>query len=102
LAACAALALAAAPAGAAVRLTIPTAERRAAEFAARTCANDKHCSRSGVSSCRRQSPHIVFCRIHLGRKTGAQGRYECSRLIRLAIEPKTHRVPVTGVGRWQC
>ena len=99
---CAALAALAAPAAAAVRLDVPTAERRAAEFAERTCANDKSCAGSGVSNCRRQSPHIVLCRIYLRRHTRAQGRYECSRLARFAIDPKTRRVPVTGVGRWHC
>ena len=102
LAVCAALAVFATPASSAVRLAVPDAEHKAEVFAEHTCANDKHCIRSGVSNCSRQTPHIVFCRIFLRRKTPAQGHYECSRLARLAIDPKTHRVPITGLGRWQC
>jgi hypothetical protein len=86
----------------AVRLTIPRASERATEFARHTCANDRHCVASGVRNCRRHSRRIVFCRTYLRRDTNVQGSYRCTRLIRLALDPKTHRVPVTGVGRWSC
>jgi hypothetical protein len=102
LATCVALTVLAGSAWSAVRLTIPVAEGKALVFAEHTCANDEHCGKAGVSDCNRQSPHIVLCRIFLRRKTPVQGKYECTRLIRLAIEPKSHRVPVTGVGRWHC
>jgi hypothetical protein len=102
LATAAILAVLACSAFGAVRLTIPVATKRATDFAARTCASDHRCIGSGVTNCRRQSPHIVFCRTYLKRNTRVQGGYECTRLIRLAIDPKTHRVPVTGVGRWDC
>jgi hypothetical protein len=101
LATCATLALLACPAAATV-LTIPRASERATDFAKRTCANDRHCVDSGAGNCRRHSPHIVFCRTYLRRDTKVQGSYRCSRLVRLALDPKTHRVPVTGVGRWSC
>jgi len=89
-------------AGAAVELTIPAAREKASRFAERTCAQDRSCVRHGVLNCRRETDHIVFCRISLRRHTQAQGRYSCNRLIRLAIDPKTRRVPVTGLGRWHC
>jgi hypothetical protein len=101
LATCATLALLAGPALGAV-LAVPRASERAADFAKRTCANDRHCIESGVSNCRRHTPHIVFCRTYLRRDTRIQGSYKCSRLVRLALDPKTHRVPVTGVSRWAC
>jgi hypothetical protein len=55
-----------------------------------------------VLNCRRDAPRVAFCRIFLQRHTKAQGRYTCNRLIRLSMDPKTHRIPVTGLGRWHC
>ena len=45
---------------------------------------------------------MALCRIFDVRKTRVQGRYECSRLIRVALDPANGRVPVTGLGRWHC
>lgn len=95
-------AIAAPLASAAVKLTIPAAREKSATFAKHTCAHDDSCVGNGVLNCRRHSLHIVFCRIYLRRDTKVQGGYRCDRLIRLGIDPKTHRVPVTGLGRWHC
>ena len=85
----------------ATSLRIPVAERKAVEFAKRTCHRDVNCVRSGVRNCRRDKPRVVFCRIFIRRDTAHQGRYECTRLIRLApASARTARV--TGVGSWSC
>jgi hypothetical protein len=89
-------------AAAADQLAISRAKERAAKFAESTCAHDKSCARAGVKSCRRQGPHIVLCRIFDHRKTEAQGRFVCTRLVRLALDTRTHHVPVTGVSNWDC
>lgn len=86
----------------AARLPISVAKERSAAFAKRTCAHDESCVESGVLNCRRQSRHIVLCRIFDRRRTEAQGGFVCSRLIRLALNPRSHRVPVTGISRWNC
>lgn len=98
---CAALML---PAGVAVarKLPIPVARKQAASFAKRTCTRDDSCIRSGVSNCRRQRARVVLCRIFLKRKTDVQGRYRCTRLVRLSLIPRTRHAKVTGVGRWRC
>ena len=96
------LALFAPLASAAATLTIPAAREKSAQFAERTCAQDQSCIRNGVLNCRRDAPRVAFCRIFLQRHTQAQGRYTCNRLIRLSMDPKTHRIPVTGLGRWHC
>jgi hypothetical protein len=98
---CAALAAIAGPA-AALKLPVERAEQRSLDFAERTCARDKHCVRAGVLNCRRQSPKVVLCRIFDERRTQVQGRYRCERLIRLSLDPRTRRLPVTGLGSWHC
>jgi hypothetical protein len=98
----AAAALLAGPAGAALRLTIPAAEQRSENFAKSTCDRDRHCIRYGVMNCRREGLRVVFCRIFDERHTEIQGRYRCHRLIRLGLNPKTRRIPVTGLGDWHC
>jgi hypothetical protein len=85
-----------------VKLSIDAAAERSARFAERTCDRDRHCIRHGVLNCKRQSRRVVLCRVFDERKTHVQGRYECSRLIRVALDPASGRVPVTGLGRWQC
>jgi hypothetical protein len=90
------------PAAAAIKLSIRDAENKSLTFAKNTCARDKLCDDYGVLNCRRQSLHVVLCRIFDERHTEAQGRYRCDRLVRLAIDPDTHRIPVTGLGRWHC
>jgi hypothetical protein len=102
LAGAAVLVLAAPAAEAKVKLTIPAARDKAAAFAANTCAHDKACARSGVRGCRRQSDHIVLCRIFDHRKTDEQGNFVCTRLVRVALKPPSHRVAVTGVSNWSC
>jgi hypothetical protein len=99
------LATLALPAGSALagsKLSIDAAAERSARFAERTCDRDRNCVRNGVLNCKRQGRRVVLCRIFDERKTRAQGRYECSRLIRVALDPASGRVPVTGLGRWQC
>jgi hypothetical protein len=101
LALCATLGALAAPVMA-LTLTIDRAGDRALDFAERTCTRDKHCVRSGVRNCRRQGRHIALCRIFDERKTRVQARYRCERLIRMTLDPRTSRLPVTGLGRWHC
>lgn len=83
-------------------LSIPRARDRAEAFAARTCAHDDSCARSGVQGCHRQSDRVVICRIYDHRKTEAQGNFLCTRLVRLGYDRRTGRVPVTGVSDWSC
>ena len=87
---------------AAPKLSIDSATERSERFAERICDRDRNCIRHGVLNCNRQSPRVVLCRIFDERDTRVQGRYECSRLIRVALDPASGRVPVTGLGRWQC
>jgi hypothetical protein len=101
-AALATLSVLAMPAGAAGDLSISAAAEKSAVFAEHTCAHDDQCVGHSVSNCYRQRPRVVFCRIVIRRHTDAQGKYRCSRLIRLGFNPKTHRIPVTGLGRWHC
>jgi hypothetical protein len=96
---CWALAL---PAAAAVKLPIETAANKSFLFAKHTCSHDNSCVRYGVTNCRRQSLHVVLCRIFDERVTEAQGRYECTRLIRVALDPNSFRIVVTGQAGWQC
>jgi hypothetical protein len=90
------------PAMAAVKLPISTAADKAFIFAKKTCAHDKNCVRYGVTNCRRQSLHVALCRIFDERSTEAQGRYDCSRLVRVVLDPVTYRIVVTGQSPWQC
>jgi hypothetical protein len=95
-------AMAALPAEAGAKLTIPAARERAAAFAANTCAHDKSCANSGVRGCRRHSERIILCRIFDHRKTEEQGNFVCTRLVRLALKPPSARVFVTGLSDWAC
>jgi precorrin isomerase len=90
------------PATAAVKLPVATAADKAFVFAKRTCAHDRNCVRYGVTNCRRQSLHVVLCRIFDERSTEAQGTYQCTRLVRVALDPVTYRILVTGQAPWQC
>lgn len=101
LAGAALLLLAAAPASAGEKLSIPAARERAIVFAENTCAHDDSCHSAGVQNCRRQSNRVVLCRIFDHRKTEEQGNFVCTRLIRLGLKP-SGRIPVTGVGDWSC
>lgn len=85
-----------------VKLTIPRATEKAGIFAASTCKRDDSCVGSGVLNCDRRGNLVVHCRIFDERRTDAQGNYKCSREIRMVMDPKTHRAPVNGLGRWQC
>lgn len=99
----AAVLAAALPAEAATkRLSIEAAKERAAKYARNTCERDSRCIGSGVRNCRRHRPRVVICRIFDRRETDAQGRYTCTRLVRLALDPRTRRIPVTGVSDWSC
>ena len=89
-------------AAAGLKLSVESGAERSARFAERTCARDRNCVRHGVLNCRRQSRRVVLCRIFGERRTRTQGRYVCSRLIRVALDPATGRAPVTGLGRWHC
>lgn len=102
LALCAALAALALPASAAVKLPVELAAEKSFVFAKHTCAHDGNCVKYGVLNCNRQSLHVVLCRIFDERSTEAQGKYECNRLIRVALDPVTFRIQVTGLGPWHC
>ena len=98
-----AIALVAVPAAAAAKqLSMSRAHERAESFAESTCAHDKSCAGSGVVECRRQGDRIVLCRIYDHRRTEEQGNFRCTRVVRLSLQPRTNRVPVTGVGGWDC
>jgi hypothetical protein len=84
------------------RLSVPVAKHRAVAFAKRTCKHDGSCVRSGVVKCRRQRARVVLCRIFLRRNTDVQGRYRCTRLVRLSLIPGTRHARVTGIGSWRC
>jgi hypothetical protein len=92
----------ASPATAAVQLPVSTAADKAFIFAKKTCAHDKNCVRYGVTNCRRQSLHVVLCRIFDERSTEAQGKYDCTRLVRVVLDPVTYRIVVTGTSPWEC
>jgi hypothetical protein len=102
LALCAAFAALALPASAAVKLPVEVAAEKSFVFAKHTCAHDGNCVKYGVLNCNRQSLHVVLCRIFDERDTDAQGRYECNRLIRVALDPVSFRIQVTGLGPWHC
>src|SRR5262245_23746643 len=84
------------------KLTIQRAAEKAADFAERTCNRDENCVRSGVLNCNRKAKRVVHCRIFDERHTEVQGKYRCNREIRMVMDPKTHRAPVNGLGRWHC
>jgi hypothetical protein len=96
------LLLAVPPASAGEKLPIPAARDRAAAFAENTCSHDSSCAKSGVQSCRRQSDHVVLCRIFDHRKTDEQGNFLCTRWVRLSLQLPSRKVPVTGVSEWNC
>ncbi|MET0557534.1 MAG: hypothetical protein ABW065_02515 [Solirubrobacterales bacterium] len=100
--AAAAILVAAAPASAGEQLSIAAARERAATYAANTCKHDDSCASSGVQSCRRLADRVVLCRVFDHRKTGAQGNFLCTRLVRLALKLPSRKVPVTGVSDWRC
>jgi hypothetical protein len=99
---CTVLAVFTSPAGAAVKLPVQVAAEKSFVFAKHVCAHDQNCVKYGVLNCRRQSLHVVLCRIFDERDTEVQGRYECNRLIRVALDPSTYRVVVSGLGEWHC
>lgn len=99
----AALLLLSAPAASAgERLSIPKARDRASAFAENTCAHDTACASAGVQNCRRLGDRVVLCRIFDHRKTEEQGNFVCTRLVRLAVQPPSPKVRVTGVSDWTC
>lgn len=90
------------PAQAGEKLSIAVARERAERYAETTCEHDKSCANAGVQNCRRHSNRVVLCRIYDHRKTEDQGNFLCTRLVRLALKPKTGKIPVTGVSDWSC
>ena len=101
-ASCMLLGTAAMPAIAAVKLPVKTAAAKSFIYAKHSCSHDFHCVRYGVRNCNRQGLHVVLCRIYLDRSTPAQGDYECQKLVRIAVDPYTYRVLVTGNGPYHC
>ena len=85
------------------QLTIRAASTKAFYYANRACNVDRYCDRYGLLNCYRQAAHVVICRIVNDRDTPAQGRYRCTRLVRVAYRSPSSRKPtLTGFGRWQC
>jgi hypothetical protein len=101
-ASCLLLGTAAMPAVAAVKLPVETAAAKSFIYAKHSCAHDFNCVRYGVRNCNRQSLHVVLCRIYLDRSTQVQGNYTCQKLVRIALDPITYRVLVTGNGPYHC
>ena len=56
----------------------------------------------GVLGCRHQRDRVVLCRIFDRRGTERQGNFVCSRLVRLSLDPRSRRVPVTVLSSWRC
>lgn len=102
LAAASLLLVSAPPALAGETLSIPDARERADTFAESTCNHDSSCHNAGVQNCRRLANSVVLCRIFDHRKTGEQGNFLCTRLVRLARKPPEPGVQVTGVSDWTC
>ncbi len=102
LAGAALLLLSAAPASAGEKLSIPAARERAIGFAENICAHDKACHNAGVQNCRRLSDRVVLCRIFDHRKTEEQGNFVCTRLVRMALQPPSPKIRVTGLSDWTC
>ena len=90
------------PAQAGEKLTIPAARERAENYAETTCKHDSSCAEAGVKNCRRHSARVVLCRIFDHRKTEEQGNFLCTRWVRFSLQPKTGKIPVTGVSDWSC
>ena len=96
------LATVAMPAAAAVKLPVKVAARKAFIYARHTCAHDVHCVKYGITNCRRLSLHVVACRMYVERSTPAQGRYDCQKLVRVALSPINYKILVTGTTSWAC
>lgn len=96
------LAMVAMPAVAAVKLPAQTAAAKAFIYAKHTCSHDVHCVKYGITNCNRQGLHVVLCRMYVERSTAAQGRYACQKLVRVALDPITYRILVTGNSAWSC
>jgi hypothetical protein len=96
------LATVAMPAVAAVKLPAKLAGVKAFVYAKHTCAHDVHCVKYGITNCNRQSLHVVFCRMYVERSTAAQGRYACQKLVRVALDPISYKILVTGTSEWNC
>jgi hypothetical protein len=90
------------PVAAAVKLPAQLAGEKAFVFAKHTCSHDIHCVKYGITNCNRQSLHVVLCRMYVERSTPAQGRYACQKLVRVALDPITYRIVVTGTTSWNC
>jgi hypothetical protein len=90
------------PAAAAVKLPVSVAGDKAFIYAKHTCAHDLSCVKYGITNCRRISLHVVFCRMYVERSTAAQGRYDCQKYVRVALDPITYKILVTGTSPWAC
>jgi hypothetical protein len=90
------------PAQAGEKLSIPDARERAERYAETTCEHDSSCAEAGVKNCRRHSDRVVLCRVFDHRKTEEQGNFVCTRWVRFSLQPKTGKIPVTGVSDWSC
>ena len=95
--------LVAAPSASAHKLTIKAAATKAFYYAQRACNVDQYCDRFGLVRARRQSLHVVIVTIFNDRTTPAQGRYRCTRLVRVAYRSGFSNKPtITGFSKWNC
>jgi hypothetical protein len=40
--------------------------------------------------------------MYVERSTAAQGQYNCQKLVRVALDPITYKILVTGTSDWSC
>ena len=85
------------------QLSIKAAATKSFYYAHRACNVDPACDRYGVLKCERQQAHVVICAIFTDRDTVAQGRYRCTRMVRVAYRCNCSYKPViTGFTDWKC
>jgi hypothetical protein len=84
-------------------LSIKAAATKSFYYSHRACASDPACDRYGVLNCERQQAHVVICEIFTDRNTVAQGRYRCTRDVRVAYRSNySYKPTITGFGDWNC
>jgi hypothetical protein len=84
-------------------LSIKAAATKSFYYSHRACNVDPACDRYGVLKCERQQAHVVICEIFTDRNTAAQGRYRCTRDVRVAYRCSCSTKPtITGFSEWRC
>lgn len=84
-------------------LSIKSAATKSFYYSHRACRTDPACDRYGVLTCDRQQPRVVICTIFTDRNTVAQGRYRCTRDVRVAYRSAySYKPTITGFSDWNC